>query len=261
MTSQRASLEGPRAKLARADEHRHALHDKLAAYAALDPIRVTPPLIEPDGSGFVMFGRTDPEPPIELGLILGDYITNLRAALDHLVWQLVLLAGNTPTKTNQFPIVNTEAQFESAKTRQLRGVAPTQVESIGEVQPYTHPVDPEEHPLALLRWLSNTDKHQVIHLLSTSVRDADPRTSGFRLIKGSGALGTPQIRGGADVNEDEPILRVSLSPPDPTAEAEWYGTFDVHLVFGTRRARDEAVQYLQGVVSVIIDHCAPDFGE
>jgi len=34
-------------------------------------------LIEPDGSGFVMFGKTNPEPPIELGLILGDYVTNL----------------------------------------------------------------------------------------------------------------------------------------------------------------------------------------
>ena len=53
---------------------------------------------------------------------------------------------------------------------------------------------------------------------------------------------------------------MSLSPPDPTAEAEWYGQFDVQLVFGSRRARPEAVQDLYGVVNVIVEHFAGDFG-
>ena len=193
MTDLPASLEGPRAKIARADEHRQRLHDKLAAYAALNPILVTPPVIERDGSGFVMFGKTDPEPPIELGLILGDYVTNLRAAIDHLVWQLVVLAGETPTRASQFPIVDVGAQLAAAAGRRLRGVAPAHVDAIRQVQPFTHRADPEEHPLALLRWLSNTDEHQVIHVVSTSVIDADPETAGFRLTQGSGTLGAPQI--------------------------------------------------------------------
>lgn len=95
--------------------------------------------------------------------------------------------------------------------------------------------------------------------MTTSVQDADPETAGFRLTKGTGTLNASQMRGGADVNDHEPILRVKLTPPDPTAEAEWYGRFDVRLAFGTRRARDEAVQAPSGVVRVIVEHFVSDF--
>jgi hypothetical protein len=48
--------------------------------------------------------RADTEPsPLRLGVIVGDFLHNLRCVLDHLVWQLVLSNGQTPSVRNQFP--------------------------------------------------------------------------------------------------------------------------------------------------------------
>ncbi|HWY89805.1 MAG TPA: hypothetical protein VNY31_03965 [Solirubrobacteraceae bacterium] len=38
----------------------------------------------------------DPDPPPHLGVIVGDFLHDLRCVLDHLVWQLVLLNGRKP---------------------------------------------------------------------------------------------------------------------------------------------------------------------
>src|SRR5438045_6634570 len=45
--------------------------------------------------------------PSSVSLRIGDAIHNLRSTLDHLVWQLVEVAGNTPTGGNEFPIFKT----------------------------------------------------------------------------------------------------------------------------------------------------------
>ena len=44
------------------------------------------------------------EVPDEIISICGDALHNLRSALDHLAFQLVLVAGNKPTRRTCFPI-------------------------------------------------------------------------------------------------------------------------------------------------------------
>jgi hypothetical protein len=56
------------------------------------------------------------EPPFRLGLIFGDFLYNLRSALDNLITQLVLLAGNTPGKHNQFPILDRPDKWKTGGT-------------------------------------------------------------------------------------------------------------------------------------------------
>src|SRR4051812_22982236 len=46
---------------------------------------------------------TPTEPPIEAALIYGDFISCLRAALEHLAWNLASIAGK-PTRDTCFPI-------------------------------------------------------------------------------------------------------------------------------------------------------------
>ena len=46
------------------------------------------------------------EPPDRFSLITGDALQSLRSALDHMVWQLVEAAGNTPTSATAFPTGN-----------------------------------------------------------------------------------------------------------------------------------------------------------
>ena len=46
------------------------------------------------------------EPPLRLGVILGDCVHNLRSCLDHIAWQVTLLDGGTPNDETQFPIAS-----------------------------------------------------------------------------------------------------------------------------------------------------------
>jgi hypothetical protein len=105
----------------------------------------------------------DPTPPLHLGVIVGDFLHNLRCGLDHLVWQLVILNGSQPTRSHQFPICDTEGEFRGKADRQLRYLAARQVETIASFQPYRLGREAKMHSLAVLRDLSNIDKHQFVH--------------------------------------------------------------------------------------------------
>lgn len=118
------------------------------------------------------------EPPLYLGVIVGDFLHNLRCELDHLIWQLVLLNGGEPTRHHQFPISDTQADFEGHKQRRLAGLVPEQIAAVEELQPYRIDEEARWHPLAVLRDLSNIDKHQRVHV-STTVGEGGDREVAF----------------------------------------------------------------------------------
>jgi hypothetical protein len=107
--------------------------------------------------------RPEEPPPLHFGVIVGDYLHNLRCVLDHVIWQLVLLNGRNPTYRNAFPICDTREDFEKATKRELRRLADDQLELVAAFQPYHLDGDPKEHSLAVLRDLSNIDKHRFVH--------------------------------------------------------------------------------------------------
>jgi hypothetical protein len=49
--------------------------------------------------------------------IFGQGIYNIRSALDHLAWQLVLLDGQEPTRATQFPLLDTNRDKSGRKVR------------------------------------------------------------------------------------------------------------------------------------------------
>lgn len=106
--------------------------------------------------------------PHRIPVIAGDVIHNLRSALDHVVWQLVIANGGTPTFRTDLPIHRTEPI--DRRTRR-----PRPVEIVGRVgdtawriivaeQPFSHPPwEPMTNmPLARLQHISNTDKHRTL---------------------------------------------------------------------------------------------------
>ena len=117
----------------------------------------------------------DPTPPLHLGVIVGDFLHNLRCGLDHLIWQLVLLNGGTPTKSHQFPICDTEDEFRRKAKQQLRGLTPSQVDTVATFQPSRLGDQAKMHSLAALRDLSNIDKHQFVHSSGVIGDDDAPR--------------------------------------------------------------------------------------
>jgi hypothetical protein len=65
------------------------LHEAAKAFGETDPYTFT---VRREGDWDIVHVRIHRQPPIEFGLFFGDFLHNLRAALDNLAWQLVLLA-------------------------------------------------------------------------------------------------------------------------------------------------------------------------
>jgi hypothetical protein len=97
----------------------------------------------------------------EVQVIIGDIAHNLRSALDHVTWQLVLANGGEPKEGSggtTFPILLKKPR---ARLRIVGGVSADARDAIEAAQPYNaQPIDRNRHPLAALGHVSNTDKHR-----------------------------------------------------------------------------------------------------
>lgn len=169
-------LTGPRAKVERAEEHFNALYSELHAF--IEPYSKRKPVYHTfDGTWHnASFSPIFKNPPLRWSIICGDAIHNLIAALDHLVWQLVLSGDNKPSRWNSFPIYRDSKDFnrDVRFRKKNRGRSPLEGidpggktwTAIDEVQPY-HSRDPQSDPLATLKALDAMDKHRtlLVHMI------------------------------------------------------------------------------------------------
>jgi hypothetical protein len=158
------SLVGPRLKFERAEEHLREVERALVEYHATEPYDVAD---EPETEGEwtiirLRTIRTLPDPT--WGVRIGEFLHDLRSALDNLVWQLVLLNGETPGHSNQFPIYTAPPQPGRMEAR-LSGVRADHAAVIDELQPYhgEHVHRQIKAALGSLVLLSNIDKHRFLH--------------------------------------------------------------------------------------------------
>jgi hypothetical protein len=141
------------------------LRGEIDAWFGADP----PPYSSVGGFDFVAYEWVERfhvhrEPPLRLGVILGDCLHNLRSALDHLAWQVTLLDGGTPDGDTQFPIVSkSEVQFEKTADRRIPGLNARHRAMVKSAQPFHDGAGASSHPLSVLADLSNIDKHRVVH--------------------------------------------------------------------------------------------------
>ena len=106
-------------------------------------------------------------PPDHWPLLAGEAVHNLRAALDHFVYAAA--KGRERGKT-QFPIYTDPCEFQVLSPRFVRGVPEAVRARIEGAQPYRRsPSDPTEDALALLRTLSNRDKHRILNSFAAAV--------------------------------------------------------------------------------------------
>lgn len=100
-----------------------------------------------------------PEIPAPIALMLGDALYNLRAALDYLAHELVVIAGNEPNSQTAFPIFNTSKDFSDGVDKKVKGMRQTAIEAFRSIQPYQGGFG---HTLWQLHRLNNIDKHRVL---------------------------------------------------------------------------------------------------
>lgn len=165
-----ASLSGCKLKLVRAEKHFNDIAEVLLGLENGE-CEIFPEIDEKAKVGWLRI-RLNPKPPDELSVMVGDCLFNVRSMLDHLVWQLVLANGQTPSDWLYFPISKSAKSFAEnlGKHGRLDGVSPQAVALIERLQPY-HGTDNE--PLSLLSKLHNVDKHQKLHLTTVVARDTE----------------------------------------------------------------------------------------
>jgi hypothetical protein len=201
------AMAGLDAKLDRARELIPVLQGEIDEYYASDPVRLRVEHRE-DPKRMEAVVESVRQPPLRLGVLMGDFAHNLRSTLDHLVWQLALTQTDTPHDKLQFPILDnepSEADWRSMVGDRLQRVPPEAVRRIWDLQPFTSE-RPESSALALVRELSNEDKHRVI-LQPVSV-SKEPSESNVKIESNDVEIERIEIMFGAPPEPEATVVRV-----------------------------------------------------
>lgn len=228
-------------KVKRAAAHLEALHAAIRQFNDSEPkpYRLVPE-VDQASSRYLLRIRIERDPPPQWSLIAGDFIQNLRASLDYLVWQLVLDNDHRPGRGNAFPIFDEEPpRNPNNRHRQrwkasLRGVGPEAVEFIEALQPFNAPHGPDRHLLTALRELSNQDKHRSLMPAFSAIQRepglADVTVVGVHDVRApieGGKLLAGRALGDGDLVLEAPI---EILGPDPMVEIE--GRLPLDVAFG-----------------------------
>lgn len=117
--------------------------------------------LEEDGWHVARFRRDGPSPPRRWGRAFGEVATDLRSALDYLVYSLSDEAGGRPDEPSartQWPIFTKAGEYPKWRGKMLRGVPDRSRAVIDWLQPFDTPSD----SLALLDRLTDHHKHRTI---------------------------------------------------------------------------------------------------
>jgi hypothetical protein len=159
-------------KLRRAEEHLRALRQEETDYVASNPARV---IGEADHAAGVIRLRfvVDRQPPETWGPLIGDFLFNLGASLDHLVYQMTVRHSGGPLPHTSFPIYVFANDYYSQRNGsparnsglyKVRGI-PHEAQGLVELaQPYHNEDGVRRDALWLINELNNIDKHRTIHL-------------------------------------------------------------------------------------------------
>ncbi len=201
---------GPRAKIARAKKHLSDLADATAALLEEEaqPYSI---VVEHKADGRVLYRVKDlVEIPAVIPCILGDFIHNLRSALDILVCDLARHNGCKDVSNHCFPIGRSAHAFKSrfgGLTEQ--SLSKSARKAIKALNPYKGGND----DLWALSQLDNIDKHSL--LLTAVAANTAIDLSKVTASKMRAAVKIPGITDWADI----PVAAVPpLKPPKPCLE-------------------------------------------
>lgn len=276
MATSEPSLEGCREKQRRGLKHLTDLDSAIFDWLGEPGVDPKPYRLsgefDPDAGEYIFKGQLlKPTEHLLWGVMLGDGLHNLRSALDHLVWQLVLLNGKQPGGASQFPICDTGASYwsrrwkdgkETASYREwhLGGVGDTHKAIIDELQPYRTTLPPNSlHPLSALRDLANHDKHRLVHptVFAVDFPTAETVDAFFNANADAGeriGVEFAPLRYDCETN----VYSVKYSCPGPNPEVSVNGEPPFGIGMSESRARLSHIGELSGLVLAIIDRFASD---
>jgi hypothetical protein len=121
------------------------------------------------GTRYIVYWEPIEElPVVELGLLVGDFLHNLRSALDHLAYELAA-AYTKPlppkaAETCEFPVFWKRPMDARQEQSKIGCIHPDAVNLIKAIQPYHKGTKYTGDPLWILNELERIDKHRTLHV-------------------------------------------------------------------------------------------------
>lgn len=167
----KASLDGCEAKLRGADCHLKDVERDII-FALHNPFTIQTEY-KADLSKWVFSFTNVTQPPIEIGIVIGDFVHNLRSSLDHLVYQLIKSVRGDHDVRSFFPVFADENDYlnDTRVRKCLAHIPPAYIPKIDALQPYAPGRGGHSDPLWLLRELDDIDKHRTVHVGIIAVRE------------------------------------------------------------------------------------------
>jgi hypothetical protein len=161
----KADLSAVDLKLDRAHKHIQTFSRDLKTFLKSNPppfdFRTKEPRSSNKSGEYVLYAIVRQPPPRELALPIGDAIQNMRTALEYLAYELSSPRARKEGKT-AFPIFEDECEFKVRGVPRIKSIKGDERALIERVQPYAATKIASNDPLAILRRLSNLDKHQLL---------------------------------------------------------------------------------------------------
>jgi hypothetical protein len=202
-------LDGARFKIVRAQEHLDAFNREGGAFLDTNPYRVES---EVYGEHWWVKPHISAEPPIRLSAIVGDCVTNARAALDYIMWELagkhfvpvVDLSRGEDRRITAFPIAESGSNHKGYRDRldrlANRKIPAGAITEIKNAQPDVS----GNQSLLWLHQLVNHDKHRMPILTVGAIGDAQ---IGIEEYKGKAWLiRSPIIKDGVAIKTEPEML-------------------------------------------------------
>lgn len=281
-------LAGARAKTNWAQEHYFSIRKTIHEYFESKPYSGTREIDFETGD--VVFRAKVLKPlPAVLPLLIGDFVHNLRAAVDHVAYRLVATSGAVPDRQTQFPLCKTEHAFYPTRNtlghcptcgkglgkerpgdlaRKLHGVTDeTIIKSVVRWQPFSW-VEPDGKerpdlaPLHTLNELDAIDKHHGLLVVGSAMLDSTIQVLTWGPNLDPRRLGALYPKKRIAMEDGTELLRI---PPIPfPAQVQPKFTYEVCLAIGGKLAplvRESPEQGLLQTLLAWVDAFVRDFGQ
>lgn len=225
------SIEDPReialsrARIQRARTLYRTFGEVWAAHLERQPCHVETEVDEA-GAGVVRIVESEPI-PVELSLILGEFLYELRAALDNCLYAVAVLESqqNPPPNSErlEWPICLDEGQWRDAARRRLGELSPEVREALAAIQPFMAE-SPEWNCLRILHDLARVDRHRTAHLAVPFLAKVSAAVDPEQVVDVDVRVGP--------VSEDRIIVTFRKVTPEPLRRKD----LDINCIFEVEMA-------------------------
>ena len=181
------------AKLARATKAQKELVELCTAFTRSEPVRFGPGVDENGAPAYCVTAIK--ETPLEIPVVLGEILGNMRSLLDNLIWHLIVANGQDPANSS-FPISKSESVYNEAR-KKLKASAGV-LAALDNLKPY----DGGNQPLWQLHQLDIRGKHRALVTAPLAMHSTDLGLP-ERVKANTNALWDRLIEAGIKTKEDE----------------------------------------------------------